>query len=70
MSITGQTTFFRFSLTRAKSGSNHPIVHSQCASKNVNTSPVALFAPRSLAAMIPSRFGKRNTLVRTGKLAT
>lgn len=68
--MTGHTTFLRFSFTRAKRGSKYPFVHSQWASKKVSTSAVAFFAPRSLAATIPSRFDSRRTLVRTGKVAT
>lgn len=45
-------------------------MHSQCASRNVRTSPLALLAPRSLAFTNPIRFLERRTLVETFKFFT
>lgn len=47
-----------------------PTVHSQCASRNVRTSPLALLAPKSLAFTRPTRSRERRTLVGTFKFFT
>merc|ERR1719266_1273388 len=47
-SITGHTTAFRLAAISASSGSSHPSVHSQCASKKVITAPFAALAPNNL----------------------
>ena len=52
--MTGQTTAVEFSLIRCNSGSDHPSVVSQCASRNMSTSPDALAAPKSLALIRPT----------------
>lgn len=70
ISITGHTTFLRSSFTRANNGSSHPIEHSQCASRNVKTSPAACSAPNKRAVMSPSRLCIRSTFVWTGNWAT
>jgi len=54
--MTGMTTLERFSAILARSGTSQPLEHSQCASKNVKTSPLASAAPLSRARMRPSLF--------------
>ena len=47
-SMMGQTTALRLSAISFSKGSNHPSVHSQCASRNVIVLPFTSLAPISL----------------------
>ena len=44
-----------FSFILCRSGSSHPVLHSQCESKNSKTSPVAALAPTNRARIKPCR---------------
>uniref|UniRef100_A0A6B0ULI0 Putative secreted protein n=1 Tax=Ixodes ricinus TaxID=34613 RepID=A0A6B0ULI0_IXORI len=70
MSMTGQTTLVLSSAILARRGSSQPLVHSQWASRNVSTFPLACAAPSSRALMSPVRLCALTTLVGTGSLET
>ena len=61
-SITGVSTRVGSSAMRWSIGSSQWGAHSQCASKKVNTSPLASAAPRNRAWIKPSRVGCRRSL--------
>lgn len=69
-SMIGQTTVCLSLAILESNGSNHPSVHSQCASRNVITCPLTCFAPRSLALIRPDLFSVRYTYVGTGSVFT
>ena len=62
-SITGHTTFVWFSAILLSKGSSHPSVTSQWESRNVNTSPEAWSAPRSLPLQFELIFTKNATVL-------
>lgn len=61
---------YLFNTILAKRGSSQPSAHSQCASRNVITSPLTCLAPSNRALISPERFSVLKTLVSTGRVAT
>lgn len=69
-SMIGQTTVFLSCAILDRSGSSHPSVHSQCASRKVMTCPLTCCAPRRRALIRPDRSFVRYTYTGTGKVLT
>lgn len=65
-SMMGHTTDLRSRLISSSSGSSHPCVASQCASRNVSTRPVAVRAPSRRARIRPERSFRRSTFMDVG----